>query len=247
MQQEVVQLSLLDKFLAWFETSKKQAAWGIAIIAVVAFVVSFFFWRHGQREDQASKALTMAMADMSFRDGRRVEDPEAYLKVAADYPGTEAAGRALLQAGGTLFTQGKFTEARTQFERFLHEYPGSPFQPEASLGAAACLDAEGKTSEAVVAYGNVAKNYPSATVTPQAQFALARIYEAQGKSEQAWLTYEKLAQEQGPASSMGAEAGVRAEELKEKMPSVATNETPITSSVLSALTNHLSGALTNKP
>jgi predicted negative regulator of RcsB-dependent stress response len=245
MEQDVVQLSLFDKFLAWFETNKKQAGWGIAIVAVVAFLVSFYFWRQGQREVQASEALTRATVDMGFKNGMRVESPDAYLKVVTDYPGTAAAGHALLQAAAALFEEGKYTEAQAQFERFSHEYVDSPYLPEASLGVAACLDAEGKTADAAAAYEGVAKNYAGDTVAPQAQFALARIYESQGKTEQAWLTYEKLAQMQGQNSSIGSEAGMRAEELKEKMPALSTNEAPATTAFPQLFTTNVPVAATN--
>ena len=245
MQQDTAQLSLFERLWAWFETNKKQAIWGICVVALVAFLASFYFWRQAEREVRASEALTQAEVDMVSKNGSRVESPDAYLKIVAEYPGTKAAGRALLQAGAALFAEEKYAEAQAQFERFSKEYANSTFLPEATLGVAACLDAEGKKADAALAYERVAKNHPTATVVPQAQLALARIHQSQGKLEQALLGYEKLAQSEGPNSSIGYEAGLRAEELKEKMPAVSTNELPTTFTAPQILLTNPSVVATN--
>jgi predicted negative regulator of RcsB-dependent stress response len=238
MEQDVVELSLYERLWAWFETNKKQAMWGAVALAVISFIIAFYIWRQGENEVSAAEAFTQAMEGASA-DGKRIESPEAFLKVAAEHPGTSAAGRALLQAATLLFESGKYTEAQAQFERYSRENPDSPFLPQSMLGVAASLDAQGKTNDAARAYENLANRYPGANVAPQAQFALARIYEAQGKLEQAWTLYEKLVQTSGLNSSIGSEAGIRAEELRAKMPATPTTlplgaESPVIAPAISA-------------
>ena len=248
MQQDTAQLSLFERLWAWFETNKKQAIWGICVVALVAFLASFYFWRQAEREVRASEALTQAEVDMVSKNGSRVESPDAYLKIVAEYPGTKAAGRALLQAGAALFAEEKYAEAQAQFERFSKEYANSTFLPEATLGVAACLDADacptlrllrrfrGASDEQILA---------DHVKLHEAQLALARIHQSQGKLEQALLGYEKLAQSEGPNSSIGYEAGLRAEELKEKMPAVSTNELPTTFTAPQILLTNPSVVATN--
>jgi TolA-binding protein len=120
-------------------------------------------------------------------------------------------------AGASYFTEGKYGEAKTQFERFTRNHPESPFMSQALLGVAACLDAQGKTNEALTAYKDLTDHHPGESVIPQAKFALARIYEAQGKAELARSLFEEL-NRADPYGSLGSEAGMRAEELLAKNP-----------------------------
>src|SRR5208282_4455362 len=140
---------------------------------------------------------------------------EAYLRVAATYAGSRAGARALLVAASGLFVEGKYDEARTQFERFTREYSDSPFRGEALLGIAACLDAQSKTNEAATAYKDLIDRRPTDYVLPQARFALARLYEAQNKPELARNLLEEV-ERNNPYGSLGSEAGIRLEELKVK-------------------------------
>ena len=222
MEQNAVRLSLFEQLWAWFETNRKQAAWGAVVVVIVAFVVAFYIWRQGETEVQAGEALSLAETGMIGAGRGQVESADVYLKVAAQYPGTGAAGRAILQAATVLFEQEKYAEALAQFQRFTHVYPDSPFLPQAFLGVATCADAQGRTAEAIQAYENLVKRFPGSIVAPQAEFALANNYESQGKLEQAWALFEKLARQLGMNSSLGSEAGMRAEELKAKLPATVT-------------------------
>ncbi len=148
-----------------------------------------------------------------------VENPDEYLKLAAAYPASSAAARALLRAAASLFIEGKYPEAQAQFQRFARDYRDNPYMGQAMLGIAACLDAEGKTDEAIAAYKSLIDHHPGENVIPQAKFALARLYEAQNKPELARPLFEDVAR--GDAyGSLGSEAGMRLEELKIKHPNL---------------------------
>jgi TolA-binding protein len=242
MEQNVAGLSVFEQAWAWFEANKKQVAWGAGILVVLGVIVSYYVWSQGEKETSASEALSDALVSASS-GASRGESAEAYLKVAAAHPGTSAGARALLAAAGALFTQGNYAEAQTQFQKFGKDYPDSPFRSQAMLGVAAALDAQAKPEEAARAYKDLTDRHPGEIVVPQAKFALARIYESQNKFSEARALYEDIARAQG-YSSLGNEAGVKAEELRLKMPAPAA--APATTVVLPA-TSTPPTVKTNKP
>jgi TolA-binding protein len=230
MESEVAQLPLWQKAWAWIEANKRQTIWGATSLVVVILIASFFMYRQKEADLAASEALSN-LAAPQMAGGSRGDSAEAYLKMAAAYPNSRAAARALLLAAGKLFEEGKYGEAKTQFERFTREHTDSPFRGEAFLGIAACLDAQGKTTEAAAAYKNLIDRLPSDHVLPQARFALARLYEAENKPELARNLFEQVASS-NPYSSLGSEAGMRLEELNIKYPQLAAPTAPMPTNTL---------------
>ena len=224
MESDATHLPLWQQVWAWFEAHKKQTLWGTGGLALVGLVVAFVLYRQDEADITASEALSnIALPQMT--GGSRSDTPDAYLKVAAAHPGSRAGGRAVLLAAGGLFMEGKYDEARNQFERFNREYSDSSFKGEALLGIAACLDAQSKTNEAVTAYKNLIDRRPADYVLPQARFALARLYEAQNKPELARSLFEDV-ERNNPYGSLGSEAGIRLEELKVKYPNLVAPVVP---------------------
>jgi tetratricopeptide (TPR) repeat protein len=97
---------------------------------------------------------------------------------------------------------------------------------EALLGIAACYDAQGKTNEAITSYKNLVEHHPGESSVPQAKFALGRLYESQNKPEQARTMFEDVVRGD-PYGSIGSEAGIRLEELKQKYPSLVPPPPPV--------------------
>ncbi len=219
MQSEVVQLPLSHRLWAWFETNKKQAGWGTGLVIGVGLIIWFVIWQQGENEVKASEALTNVSIPQAGNAGARPGSADAFLKVAATYPKSAAGARALLLAAGSLFVEGKYPEAKTQFERFTREHRDNPFMGQALLGVAASLDAQGKTNEAVTAYKDLVDHHPGESVIPQAKFALARLYEGQNKLELARSLFEELNRNE-PYTSLGSEAGMRLEELLARNPNL---------------------------
>lgn len=220
MQPEVVELPLWQKTWAWFEQNRKQAIWGTGIVVGVVLIYWFFTWQQGEKEISAGEALSDVSSLQMSNPNARAEGAAAYLKVASAYPKSSAAARAVLLAAGSYFSEGKYPEAKALFERFNREHRESGLVGEALLGIAACADAQNQTNEAVVAYKSLVDHHAGEPVIPQAKFALARLYEAQNKLELAHNYYEELNKAE-PYSSIGSEAGMRAEELVAKNPSLA--------------------------
>jgi TolA-binding protein len=205
------------KLWAWVETNRKQVLRGVSILAVVVLGIWFYVWNTGQKEISASEALTSLRPASTSSGAPGVIPADAYLKVAEQYPKTEAAALALLQAAAAFFTEGKYAEAKTQFDRFLREYPQNPLRGQALLGVAASLGAQGKASEAAAAYDDLIKRHPTEPVVPRAKFALARLYEAQRKTDDAVKLYEELLRTES-SSSVGAEAEIRLLDLRQSTP-----------------------------
>lgn len=224
MESEAAPLPLWQQAWAWFEANKKQALWGAGVLVTVGLIVAFILYRRSEADIAASEALSnVALPQMSGASRRDIA--EDYLKVAATYPNSRAGSRALLLAAGALFMEGKYPEAKAQFERFTKEYTDSPFMGEALLGIASCLDAQGKVAEATAAYRDLIDHHPSDQVLPQARFALGSLYEAQNKPEQARNMFEEV-ERNNPYGSLGSEAGMRLEELQLKYPTLAPPAAP---------------------
>ena len=196
----------------WYEKNKRQLAWAVGIIAVVALVLSFFFWKRGQRETDASEALS------NLTPGQATA--QAYLKMAGQYPDTAAAGRAVLLAASASFTEGRYAEAQAQFERFLREQPESASRPAALLGVAASIAAQGRAAEALQRYQEIAQRFPNDPVSSPAKAAMARLYETQNQYNQALPIYQELARSEAN-QSYGLEAMVRMQDLLARHPELA--------------------------
>jgi TolA-binding protein len=216
--QETTATDYLFKLWPWFEANAKRIAFGAALALIAIFIWSFYSYRQSQRETAAGEALTQATMSAGG-------SAEVCLKIAADYPGTAAGQRALLQGATGLFTDGKYADAQAQFQKFLDAYPDNFFSPQAALGVAASLDAQGKTDQAIGAYQKAAGLTANGTVAADAKFALARIDETQGKAADAMKLYAEVARGY-PNTSISSEAARRAMELKVKSPAAAVAPVP---------------------
>jgi TolA-binding protein len=210
--QETTATDYLFKLWPWFEANLKRLAYGAALVIIAVFVFLFYSYRQNQSEIAAGQALTQATVSSTGN-----ELAGACLKIAADYSGTIAGQRALLQGAAALFTSGQYGDAQTQFQKFLDTYPDNFFTPQAALGVAASLDAQGKTDLAASAYQKAAGQTSDESVVASAKFALARLDEAQGKFADAQKLYADVARAY-PNSPVSSEAGMRAMELKTKSP-----------------------------
>ena len=218
MQSDVTHLTVQDQLLIWLTKNKRQVLWGTVAVAVVGFAVGIYVWQQNEVQTSASHALSK-ISSGNLMGVAQPGTTEALLKVAADYPNTSAARRAVLIAAGNLFADGKYKESQAQFDRFLREYRDSAFATEAMFGVAACKDAQGMAAEATTAFKDIVDHHPSESVAPQARFELARLYEMQNKLELARDLYQQLAQ-MDPNGQLGSEANMRLAELFNKNPSL---------------------------
>jgi predicted negative regulator of RcsB-dependent stress response len=213
MESDVTQPAVFDKLWVWGDTHKKQLLLGVIIVLLVGLVAAFWFTHLSQEQTDANNALSKLVARANSPS---VPPPgaDALLKVGNDYPGTDAGQRALLLGAADLYADGKYDEARAQFQKFLQEHSDSPFAGEAALGVAATMDAQGKAQDAINAYRNVADHYlQNWNVGPQAKLALARLLIAQGKLQDAREALMDLANPRSYPSEIVAEANMRLREI----------------------------------
>ncbi|HSY74053.1 MAG TPA: tetratricopeptide repeat protein, partial [Dongiaceae bacterium] len=196
MQSQDATTLFLFKLWPWVEANKNKLIAGAGIIAVVACVLYYLSSQREQKEIDAGKALTQTMVSAT------AVQPEAYLKIANENPGTGAAQRALIQGAAALFETGRFADAQAQFQKFLDIYPDNDLAAQATLGVAASLDAQGKLDLAVGAYQRAVNTSDAATVNA-AKFAMARIDEQQGKSTEALNFYTEVARA-NPEGTLGS-------------------------------------------
>jgi TolA-binding protein len=216
MQAQDIATTYLFKTWSWVESNLKQVAAALGIVAIAIVLVSYYFWRQNQAELTAGQALTQVfLSTASESDAGQLSD--AYLKVAADYPGTRSGGRALVLGATTLFESGKYPEAQAQFQKYLAAYAGGAFAAPAELGVAASLEAQGQTNPATEAYQRIINGFSDPNTVTAAKFALAKIDEQQGKLTEAERFYLDVARN-NPNSPIGAEAAFREFNLKTKSP-----------------------------
>src|SRR5437667_12641508 len=172
MEQSSTSTDSLLKFLAWLDRNKRKvgiiAGGVVLVVAIIALVFSY----QNQKEVRASEALSNVRKPFNPSVPTPPDIAQAFLKVARDFEGTKAAGRALLEAASLFYTEGNYTNAEAQYRRFLNEYPDSPFLPQGMLGLASTLDAEGRTTDAIAKYEELRRRFPNDSVIDETKLAL---------------------------------------------------------------------------
>jgi tetratricopeptide (TPR) repeat protein len=227
MESESAPLPLTVRLWTWFETHKKPTGYAVIALVAAGVIGGFVYWRSSEKEIAANEALSAVSAPNTPNPGARPGAAEAFLKVAADFPGSSAALRAVLFAATSYFMEGRYTEAKSQFDRFARENRESAFLGQALLGSAACLDAEGKTDEAITGYKNLIERHSNDSNVQQARLALARLYEGKNQIAEARALYEEIGRNDPFRSSIGDQAAMRLEDLRRKYPAPALTPQPM--------------------
>ena len=246
MSSQARESTRLVEFLAWVEVNKKKLLIGAAIVAATIAGQGIYQWHSGQAEAEANAALLKLDGPSARLENAPEPNAQAFLQVAAAHRGTAAAGRALLLGAEALFREGKFAEAKTQFDNFQRDYAENPLAPTAALGAAICLDAMDKTNEALVAYQDVVSRFVGSPVVAQAKLGLARLYETRNEPVQALKTYDDLTRPSAP-SVWSSEAAMRRAQLLSQHPELAKTNAPAGPSLLSNAPPTTELTTTNNP
>jgi TolA-binding protein len=235
MSSQATESTRMIEFLAWVEVNMKKLLIGAAVVGVA--VAGYFLYQSHRNEAESEASSALLKADKAGARPDKAAEPgaQAFLQIVTAYPGTSAAGRALLFGADALFRENKYSEAKSQFEVFLREYPENPLAATAAFGVAASLDAMNKTNEAQVAYEDVLSRFAGSTVAAQAKLGLARLYTATDKPAQALKIYDELLRP-GAQSTWTAEAGRLREQLLTRHPELAKTNAPA-AAMLSAGSN----------
>ena len=215
----------LMKLWPWIEANRNKIVFGTIIVLLAVVVYSFVSWRHEQNQVAAGDALTQILiGGPAGGDAARLAS--SYLGVAEDYSGTSAGTRALLQGAAAQFVQGKYSDARDDFQRYLDAHPDDEFSGMAALGVAKCLEAEGKISDAMGAYQHVVNDFADPESVNRARFSMARLDMQQGRDTDALQLFQQVFQAD-PSGEIGGEARQYAFELVSRTPRQApTARTP---------------------
>jgi tetratricopeptide (TPR) repeat protein len=214
------------KFLGWLEVNKKRVAIGGAAGLAALGLIATLMWFSKQKEFTASEALASIRIPYHPSDPVPPDTADKLQKLAAEYPGTDAAKRAQLIRGGLLYTDGKYAEAQAVFEKFMRDYQESPWIPQAFYCDAVCLDAQNKIPDAIAKYEDFGRRYPNDPLADQARLNLASLYEASNKPADALKEYEKItkAMAQTPALQ---EAQEKQRALLTKHPELMPTNAPV--------------------
>jgi predicted negative regulator of RcsB-dependent stress response len=147
----------------------------LAVLIAVVGGFGYYYYQQNQRvvtETAARAALVTATT------------PEDYLKVAAQYPGTDQATLALLHAGDAALTKRDYARALAAYQKVTESAAIDPVLHDAAeLGAAAALEGSGSIDKAITAFQDVAQRREKSPYAPYAYNCLARIYEDKGDKD----------------------------------------------------------------
>ena len=214
------------QLLSWLEKNKKRVSLIGGAVLVGGGLIGGIIYYQSQREARASEALSDVRQPSNPNTPVPADTVQACLKVAKDFEGTSAAGRALLDAASILFTQGNYTDSEARYKQFLSGYPDSPFLPQGMLGLAYALDAQGRTADATAKYEELRRRFPNDSVIDETKLALARLYGVKQNPAEAYKLYNEIVSAGGQQSGIASEAGMRVADLMEKYPDLAKTNAP---------------------
>jgi predicted negative regulator of RcsB-dependent stress response len=234
MSSESTESTLFIEVLTWAEQNRKTLAVGFAGLVLLGAAVALYRYNKEQTEITANSALAQLPSGFDNAEKRPPVTSTDYLKVLEQYPGTDAGARATLLAAGTLFSEGKYTDAEQKFQQFLKDHPRHMFAASAAYGAAASLEAQGKLVEAETAYREVTTRYEKSSLSDTAKLGLARIYETKNQPEAALKIYDELSAP-GKAAGFNPQAMTRKQDLLSKHPQLMRTNLPAASSLTNAV------------
>ena len=191
----------------------------VAAVVVLVAVAGYAAYYQNQENRRAEAALALRQATEAYQkaeeslfDAEKLAESEALLETAQTqlktvfekYANTTFADKARYQYANTLYYQGNYPEARTQFQQLIAQH-----QPENQMDSLYAQKAignsyeqEGDYQKAIAAYQ--AKAFPPTPQLPpeirkfvlmEAKFNQALAYEKSGNSESARNTYKEIVDE----------------------------------------------------
>jgi TolA-binding protein len=147
----------------------------IGLLAAICVLAAFGGYRlYTARRDAAAAAL-LASAN----------NPAAFQKVMADYPGSPAAPSAALLLAVEQRREKNFAEANATLEGFIKQNPKHELVTTAKLALAANLESLGKPDEAFETYRRIAAEHPRDFNAPAALLSQVHLLKQKGQIEEA--------------------------------------------------------------
>ncbi|MFQ3577918.1 MAG: tetratricopeptide repeat protein [Verrucomicrobiia bacterium] len=159
----------------------------VGVLAIVAYALITV----GRATREAAAIAAYAKAQVSTD----------FAAIVRDFPGTPAAGDALLQLAGLQRDDGKFGEEETTLSRFLAEYPRHPLKLLATIALGRAQDAQGRADDAIATLLGVVSAAPASEAASMASLEAGRIAQRKGDIEQARRLLQQAAATQFSSNS----------------------------------------------
>jgi tol-pal system protein YbgF len=121
-------------------------------------------------------------------------------------------GQAIYDRGYTLYHEGRYLDAETQFQKFLQGYPDTHLADNAVFWIGASRLARGDLTGAVGAFSDTVENYPEGNKVPDSLLKLGQCLEELGDRDGARLRYQEVMR-RFPSSAAAVSAEERLAEL----------------------------------
>ncbi len=171
---------------------------------------------------QKNGGLKERLDDLAFR----VEYIESFIGVskkeapaAKDESKAPAAAEAksereaAYQAAYKTFKEGKYAEAREEFNKFLKQYPKGEYSDNAQFWVGECHYLEGNYEKAILEYEKVIKNYPKGGKNPDAMLKQGLAFQKLGDKQSAKLIFQQVTKKY-PSSNQAKIAKAKLKEIK---------------------------------
>ncbi len=191
----------------------------IGIVVVIAAVGGYAAYHQNQESRRAEAAIALNKATEAYQtaeenllDSAKLAEGEEALKtvqpqlqaVFQQHPNTDFADKARYQYAKTLYYQGDYAGARTQFQAIIdsHQPENQIYSLYAQKAIGNCYEQEGDYEKAIAAYQT--RQFPATPyVSPEirrfvlanAKFSQALCYEKQGDPDTARATYKEILDE----------------------------------------------------
>ena len=229
-KEEIKQDKFIESVLQSYVFLKENLTTIIIVVGVVVVAVAgYAAYRQDQVNSRAKSALALNEATQAYQtaeeslfDAAKLAESAALLKTAQTqlqavfqkHPNTAFADKARYQYAKTLYYQGNYPEARSQFQQITekHQAENQIYSLYSQKAIGNCYEQEGDYEKAIAAYE--AKEFrPSPQLSPEirqfvlanAKFNQALCYEKLGDTAMARATYEEIIDEFRNALEAGIE------------------------------------------
>jgi tetratricopeptide (TPR) repeat protein len=195
--------SSFNQEVFWALHGRKIIFGSIAALLILLAVGAYFGWQK----------LQTGQAELAYDSATNIDD---WQKVADRFPGSIAAGNALLRIAAQQASDGHFPDSDKTYQRFIRDYSKHPFAVNSLMGLATNAEAEAKPDEALNYYAEIAGKYGTTYLAPMALLSQARLTEGKGQLKEARQLYEMVVQRY-PQSAIAQIALAEASRLGDKL------------------------------
>lgn len=213
----VMEAELVDvpqnKMEQFFEQNFKKIVIAFGLVAVLLGVIGVSRHFQAQTELEAAEKFTSAST---------VEDCEIVIQ---KYPGSVAAGNAILTKADLLWQSDKKTDSIAELSRFIKEQPTHTLRPPAMLALASKYAALGDKVNARKTLDDLLSAHPKSEVAAGAQALTGDLLWAEGKVDEARKIFEGLPRNY-PGSAFLGETEERLKMMNSGLPMVELDPPP---------------------